>query len=86
MRRREFITRVGVAATISQLAAHAQQGQRVWRIGALIALGGSAEQAFAEKVIQGLGALSWHGGPQPRALTGAGPAARLRSTSDTRRS
>jgi putative ABC transport system substrate-binding protein len=60
MRRREFITLVGSAA-ITSLAAHAQQPDRMRRVGIL--LPATADdldyQAFVAAFLQGLGQLGW---------------------------
>src|SRR3974377_363861 len=61
MRRREFITLLCGAATTWPLAAHAQQPERMRRIGVL--MGRSANdpegQAFVAAFLQGLQELGW---------------------------
>src|SRR5215475_13451179 len=60
MRRREFIAALGSVATMP-LAASAQQGQRVRRIGALmnLAVEDPVSTARAKAFTQGLQALGW---------------------------
>src|SRR6266446_3490007 len=82
MRRREFITLLGGAAAAWPLAAHAQQPDRVRRIGVLMPLaaddleGKARVAAFAE----GLQQLNWTDGRNVRIETrwGAGDADRYR--------
>ena len=62
MRRRQFITLLGGAAAAWPLAARAQQGERMRRIGVLIGVSGADGQARATALAQGLGALNWHEG------------------------
>jgi putative ABC transport system substrate-binding protein len=59
MRRRDFITLLGGAAAVWPLAARAQQGERVRRVGVLI--GGSADGAawWLQAILRGLDELGW---------------------------
>jgi putative ABC transport system substrate-binding protein len=68
MRRREFITLLGGAAAIWPLAAHAQQGERVRRIGVLMASAAddSENQARMAAFLQGLAQLGWTDGRNVR--------------------
>jgi putative ABC transport system substrate-binding protein len=64
MRRREFITLLGGAAVAWPLAARAQQGERVRRIGVLMAFdeNDSRAKAWLARFIQGLSELGWTAG------------------------
>ena len=61
MRRREFITLLGSAAAAWPLAARAQQGERMRRIGVLMSTGadGSEGQARIAAFLHGLQQLGW---------------------------
>ena len=73
MNRREVITLVGGAAAVWPLAARAQQGERVRRIGAFISLAaGDAEgRARLTAFVQGLQDLGWNDGRNVRVDMGA---------------
>jgi putative ABC transport system substrate-binding protein len=63
MRRREFITLVGGAASAWPLAARAQQGERMRRVGVLIAVADDAEgQARLAAFKKGMQDLGWTDG------------------------
>jgi putative ABC transport system substrate-binding protein len=84
MRRREFITLLGGAAAAWPLAARAQQGDRVRRIGVLIGSAGDADdtdvQARLAAFQQGLQQLGWTDGRNMRIeyRRGAGDVDRIR--------
>jgi putative tryptophan/tyrosine transport system substrate-binding protein len=79
--RREFITLLGVAAAAWPLAAHAQQPERVRRVGVLMNLAADDPQALSRitAFVQGLQQLGWTEGRNMRIDTrwGAGDAARF---------
>jgi putative ABC transport system substrate-binding protein len=64
MRRREFITLLGGAAATWPLAAHAQQGEQVRRIGVLLPFSANDPQSKARLTafLQGLQQLGWTDG------------------------
>jgi putative tryptophan/tyrosine transport system substrate-binding protein len=68
MRRREFITLLGGAAAVWPLAARAQQGERMRRIGVLMgyAESGSSGQALIAAFRDGLQKLGWTEGRNTR--------------------
>jgi putative tryptophan/tyrosine transport system substrate-binding protein len=68
MRRREFISLLGGAAVLWPLAAHAQQGERVRRVGVLMALPEDDPDTKARLagLRQGLEALGWFEGRNVR--------------------
>ena len=68
MKRREFITFLGGAAAAWPLAARAQQGERMRRIGVLISLAADDRQGKARLVafVQGLQELGWTDGRNVR--------------------
>jgi putative ABC transport system substrate-binding protein len=82
MKRRQFITILGLAATAWPLAARAQQAERMRRIGVLMALASDDPQGQARLVafVQGLQELSWTDGRNVRIDTrwAAGDADRFR--------
>jgi putative ABC transport system substrate-binding protein len=85
LKRREFITLIGGAAAAWPLAARAQQGERVRRVGVLA--GAAAEgdpyaQAFQAIFRQTLQQLGWTEG---RNVTAGGPAAVAILHADTQR-
>ena len=64
MKRREFITLLGGAAAVWPVVAHAQQPERMWRIGVLMAqvVDDPEGQARLAAFLQGLQELGWtHG-------------------------
>jgi ABC-type uncharacterized transport system substrate-binding protein len=68
MRRREFITLLGGAAVAGPLIARAQQGERMRRIGALMAIAADDPEAQARLTafVQGLQQLGWTVGQNVR--------------------
>jgi ABC-type uncharacterized transport system substrate-binding protein len=84
VRRREFITLLGGAAAAWPLAAHAQQGERVRRVGALGVLAKDDPEAKAHEAAfqQALAGLGWTVGGNLRIdyRWAAGDADRLRKT------
>src|ERR1700680_1857712 len=68
MKRREFIVLIARAATESPFAAHAQQRDRMRRRVVLMGnhLNYPVGKALAAALVQGLGALDWHGGDNLR--------------------
>ena len=84
MRRREFITLIGGAAAAWPLAAGAQQGERMRRIGVLIGSAGDADDTDVQERLaafqQGLQQLGWTDGRnvQIEYRWGAGDADRIR--------
>ena len=82
MKRREFITLIGGAAVAWPLAARAQQGERIRRVGVLMALAADDPQAqtLIAAFLQGLQQLGWNEGRNVRIDTrwGGGDADRLR--------
>jgi putative ABC transport system substrate-binding protein len=68
MKRREFIAFIGAVATASPFAAHAQQRDGMRRLGVLMGNHSNDPmgQALAAALVQGLGALDWHGGDNLR--------------------
>src|SRR5262245_15342764 len=64
MRRREFITLLGGMAATWPLAARAQQGERMRRVGVLMPQAGDLPRSrgFFEAFVQGLAALGWSEG------------------------
>jgi putative ABC transport system substrate-binding protein len=83
MRRREFITLVGGAAALS-FAAHAQQPERMRRIGVLMSLAADDREGKARlnAFVQGLQELGWTEGRNLRIDTrwAAGEGAQRAST------
>jgi putative tryptophan/tyrosine transport system substrate-binding protein len=72
MNRREFITLLGSTAAAWPLAARAQQGERIRRIGMLLpaAADDTEFQARVGAFLQGLQQLGWSIGRNVRARTG----------------
>jgi putative ABC transport system substrate-binding protein len=64
MKRREFITLLGGAAW--PLAARAQQGDRVGRIGVLMPLGDEVQKTYVSAFTQALAGLGWTDGRNVR--------------------
>ena len=86
MRRREFITLLGGAAVAWPLAARAQQGDRMRRIGVLMGLAANDPegQARVAAFLQGLQQLGWTDGRNVR-IDIAGPRAMPTAFAETRR-
>jgi ABC-type uncharacterized transport system substrate-binding protein len=86
MRRREFITLLGSSAAAWPLAARAQQGERVRRIGLLMNLAADDQQSMARIAIflQGLHQLGWIDGRNVRVdyRWGAGDHERVRKSAE----
>src|SRR5215470_6373625 len=74
MRRREFITLIGGAAAMWPLAARAQEGERVWRIGMLTGLAGEDTETKARiaAFVQELQKFGWTEGRNLRVDIRAG--------------
>jgi len=87
MKRREFIALLGGAAVAWPLAARAQQGERVRRIGMLMAYTDSDKEAqvFVRTFVQGLAELGWIDGRNVQ-IDFAGRRARLSACAPSQRS
>jgi len=81
MQRREFISLIGGAAAVWPLAAHAQQPERVRRIGVLMDFIGPAAQSQVTAFLGALTRLGWAEGSnlQTEVRWAAGDADRIRS-------
>jgi len=66
MKRREFIKLLGAATTAWPLAAHAQQTERMPRIGVLMNVDNSDNRATHAAFLQALQQLGWIGGQNVR--------------------
>ena len=91
MRRREFITRVaGAAAVVCPLVAHAQQAERLRRLGVLMGYGESDPEgkALLSTFLQRLAELGWVDDRNVRVEVrwGAGSVDRMRVAAKGRRS
>jgi putative tryptophan/tyrosine transport system substrate-binding protein len=84
MKRRQFIVLLGGAAAVGPLTAHAQQRERVRRIGLLINLAADDPESQARRAAfqQGLQQLGWTDGRNVRIIArwGAGDADQIRSS------
>ena len=84
MRRRDFVSLVGGSAIIWPLAARAQQGERMRRVGVLVNVAEDDLEAQAENLafLQGLQQLGWTDGRNIRIDTRwtAGDPARVATT------
>jgi putative ABC transport system substrate-binding protein len=81
MRRREFIKLVGGAAAGWPLVARAQQSERVWRIGVLMASADPVAQSYVTAFRGALTKLGWAEGSNLRTevRSGAGDPAKIQS-------
>ena len=85
--RRELLAALGGAAATWPLAARAQQGERVWRIGLLMGVADDREgQARVTALKQGLQELGWTDGRNIQIETrfGGADAGRIRAHAATR--
>jgi putative ABC transport system substrate-binding protein len=85
MRRREFVSLLGAAAAVCPLAARAQQGERIRRVGLMLsglASDDSESQGRITAFVQGLQALGWIDGRNVRIeyRWGVGDPERLRKS------